>query len=146
MPENCGTRINHGLQRGLVSLEVGNQDLDRAARHGLMDAADRLSVDPRATVGQLVAIHARNDDVLQFHLLDGLGNSSRLILVQRRRHAVRDTTVLAGARAYVTENHERGRSVFPALSDVRTAGFLTYSVKALGPHHLLEAEIVRPTR
>ena len=61
----------------LVPLEIGNEHLDRAAGHALVDLPDRLGEDVRAEVGQVVAIDRRDHRVLELHLGDRLRRRAR---------------------------------------------------------------------
>ena len=55
-----------------------------------------------------------------------------------------DGAVGAVPRADVAEDHERGRAVLPALTDVRAVGFLADGVEVELAHQLLEPEVLRP--
>ena len=55
--QDVGPGRDHGVQRGPVSLEVGDQDLHRAAGHARPDLADAGREDRRAPVALVVAVH-----------------------------------------------------------------------------------------
>ena len=76
--EDVRTGVEHGAQRRLDALEVGNQHLDAAVGHARPRPPDRVGEDRRAAVGQVVAIDRRDDGVLQAHALDGFGDARRL--------------------------------------------------------------------
>ena len=63
--DDLGLRVDHHLEGGLVALEIADEDLDGHPGARLADADDRLGPDARAAVGQVVAVHARDDDVLE---------------------------------------------------------------------------------
>ena len=143
MAQNGGLRIHHDLERVFITLEVRDEHFHGAPRNLLVDARDRVGVDAGTTVRELVAIHARDDDVLQRHLFHGLGDPARLVLVEFGRHPVGNATVLARPCAYVTKDHEGGGTSFPAFADVRAAGLFANRMQALRPHHPLEVKIIR---
>src|ERR1051325_3003574 len=78
----------------------------------------------------------------QRHPLDRVRDAGGLGHVELVRLAVRDRAVGARARADVTEDHEGGRAVMPALADVGTARLLADRVELQLLHHALEAQVV----
>ena len=67
----------------------------------------------------------------------------RLLAVFPRRTTVSDRAIAAVARADVAENHEGRGSFFPALTDVRTVGFLADGVEIPLAHEPAQSEVVR---
>ena len=59
---------------------------------------------------------------------------------------MRDRTVRAVSCADVAKDHERGRAVLPALTNVRAMRFLADRVQVEVAHELAEPEVVRPAR
>ena len=56
---------------------------------------------------------------------------------------MRDGAIGAVPRAYVAEDHERRRAVFPAFPDVRTMRLFANRVQIEIAHQLLELEVLR---
>ena len=126
--ECVGPLGHHGAQSVPVTLEVGYQDLDPASREPLSDLADALREDEGPAVGKVIAVYRSDDRVLKAHHLNGLGQTHRLLEVERRGPAGLDGTVGAGARADVAEDHEGGGPSVPALADVGAVGLFAYGV------------------
>ena len=125
------------MERILVTLEVRDEYLYRAARHRFVDRANCLRIDASTAVRQLVPIDAGDHHVLERHACDGLCYATRLVHIEFVRHSVGDTAVFTGSRADVAENHESGRAGLPALADVRTTRLFTNGVEALRSHLFL---------
>src|SRR6185503_11721224 len=100
--------------------------------------ADAIDEVARAAVAQVVAIDARDHDVLQLHRGDGLAQVARLLRVQRLRPAVRHVAEGAAARAQVPHDHESGRAVPEAFADVGARGFLAHRVQVRLAKRLLD--------
>src|SRR6185503_12478310 len=103
----------------------------------------RLGEDEGAEVGEVVAIDGGDHGVLELHLADRLSDSGWLLDIVFRWPAVRDGAVRAVPRADVTQDHERGSAVLPALADVGAAGFLAHGVEVELAHQVLQPEVVR---
>ena len=144
--EHLGFRRHHRLERRPVTLEVGDQHLDRTAGHPVADPLDGLGEDGRSAVGEIVTVHRRQHGVLQTHLLDRLGGTARLVEVDLTGAA--GGHVAEGARpgAPVAEQHQRRRSLRPALVDVGTAGFLAHGVELHVAHQPLEVAVALGAR
>src|SRR3989449_6781435 len=97
-----------------------------------------------AAVGEIVAIHRRDHDVLETELADGASHALGLLAVLPRRSPVRDRTVAAVPRAHVAQDHEGGGRVLPALADIRTVRFLAHGMQVGVAHEPLEPEVIRP--
>ncbi len=65
--QNLGVSMDDRSKRGRIALEVSNQRLDGHLGTFLMDLPDGLSPNLRAAIGQVVAIDAGDDYVLQAH-------------------------------------------------------------------------------
>ncbi len=143
-----GEHVGFGLHdRGDVpfpALEVGGQDLHRAARHGLPDRPDGCRPEACSAVGQVVAGHAGHHHVPEAHRRHRLRDPSRLLLVHRARLGGHDVAEPAAPGALLAEDQERGLPVLPALEDVGAAGLLAHRVEALAAHQALEGRVVRP--
>src|SRR5262249_39692658 len=83
-------------------------------------------------VGQVVAIHARDDRVAQAHAGDAARHARRLERVVPRRLARLDVAEAAAARAGVAEDHERRGATLPALARVRAGPLPADRVQSLG--------------
>ena len=106
-PTSSGTRV-----------EVGDEDLDAGAGVELVHLADRLGVEPRAAVGQVVAGDAGDGGVAQAHLLHRLGDPARLVAVEVLGAAGVDLAEVAAAGALLATDEEGRLAVLPALEDV----------------------------
>ena len=133
-------------QRLVAAVEVGDQHLDAHARALAPQLADRVGEDVRAAVGQVVARDAGDDDVLEAHLLDRLGDAARLVLVVPRRPAGLDGAEAAGPGADVAEDHDRRRALLPALPDVWAVRLLAHRVERQAAQDALQVVVVLAAR
>ena len=140
--EDVRTRVEHGVERRLDALEVGDQHLDAARRHALTRQPDRFGEDRRAAVGQVVAIHRRDHREREAHPRHGFGHPRRFRGVELVGPSMRDRAIGARPRAHVAEDHERGRAVVPALPDVGAAGVLAHGVQLQLLHDALQPDEV----
>jgi len=81
--EDVGSGVDDEAQRVGIALEVGDQDLDRCLRQAAANLSNTRREDLRPTVRQVVAIHTRNDDVLEAHLCHCVGEALRLAGIER---------------------------------------------------------------
>ena len=93
-----------------------------------------------ATVGEIVAVDARDDDMGKAELGGRLRHVFRLARVERARQPGLHVAEGAGARAGVAHDHEGGVLLLPALADIGAAGLLAHGVQAVRPHDLLRLE------
>src|SRR4029453_10014262 len=114
-----------------VGVEVGDEQFDAAAGQLGVDLADRLGVQPRPAVGQVVAGDAGDGRVLQAHGGGALGHPAGLVGVVVGGLAGVDLAEVAAPGALVAADEERGLAVFPALVDVGAAGRFGDGVQAL---------------
>ena len=121
---------------------VGDEDLDTGVRAQAAQLADGRREGAGAAVGQVVAADAGDDDVLEAHDGDGLGDAARLVGVVPVRAAGLDGAEAAGPGAGVAEDHDGRRALLPALADVRAAGLLADGVERLAAHEVLELRVV----
>ena len=125
-------RCREDLQGTVVAAaEVGCEDLDAGARRQrprLPDAFDEVG---RATVAQVIAVDAGDDDVFERQCGDRARQVARLGGVECIRAAVADVAERATPGALVTHDHERGRALAEAFADVRAGGFLANRVQAV---------------
>ncbi len=132
---DVGPRRDDRLDRGLVLVaEIGGQDFDRGVRRVAAKRLDHLDELARAAVGQIVAVDAGDDDMLQAQF----GRRDRDMLglqrVDRARHPRLDVAEGAGPRAGVAEDHHRGVLLGPAFADVRAGRFLAHRGQAQLAH------------
>src|SRR5690606_39229744 len=127
-------------------LEVRNEDLDAHVRAGLLGADDRLGPDARAAVGELVAVDARDDDVLEAHEGEAFGDAPGLVAVEHGRAAGLDVAEAAGAGAGVAQDHDGGDAAGPALAHVRAAGLLADRVQLVLGHDVAQALVAGAAR
>ena len=142
--KTSGRAREHGSERLLLHAEeVRRQHLDgRLGQLGL-EGADRRREVARTSIGEVVAVDGRDDDVLQSHRRRGLGEAERLQRVGRRLGlAGGDVAVAARSRAGVAEDLEGRRATAPALTDVRAASLLADRHEARAVQQL--ADVVVP--
>src|SRR3546814_6169657 len=108
-----------------------------------MDLPHGLGIEPRSTVGKVVASDAGDGGIFELHLLDALGHTSRLVAVQRRRLPGVDLAEVTATGALLAADQEGCLAVFPALDDVRAAGLLAVRVQALALHELNQLVLLR---
>ncbi len=114
-----------------LRVEVRDEQLHPAAGQQLMDLADRLGVQPRAAVREVVASDAGDRGVAQPHRLHRLGDPSGLVTVEVSGFAGVDLAEVATPRALVAADEERRLAVLPALIDVGAPGGLADGVQTL---------------
>ena len=147
MVENIGARRDNRFERRPFAAKIGNEHFDPATRDAPANFFNGAGKNSGSTVGLVVAIHGSDDGIAQAHLLDGFGNAQRLVFLGRaNRLARRDGAETAGARADVSQNHERGSAMIPALAHVGAAGALTDGVQVERAHDALQVLIVRPAK
>ena len=95
------------------------------------DDADEL---PRAAVGQVVAVDAGDDDVLEPERAGGFGDVEGFEPVDRPRHPGLDVAEGAGPRARIAEDHHRGVLLRPAFPDVGARRLLAHRRQAEAAH------------
>jgi len=81
--EHIGARGEDAVERPLVAAEVGHQDLDRGLRQGSAQRRDRGGEVGSAAVLEVVARHARHDDMAEAEPLGGRRDARRLVRVRR---------------------------------------------------------------
>ena len=140
---DLGGGVEHGADRLLAPLEIGDEHLDGAVGELRVDLADGLGEDVGAEVGEIVAVDRGDHRVLEIELGDCRGDAGRLLDVVRGRASVRDRAVGAVTRADVAEDHEGGGAMLPALADVGAVGLGAHGMQPKVLHQLLHAEIVR---
>ena len=76
--------IHHDLEGFEAAFEIGDEDLDGAARVKFTDAPDDHGKDGRAAVTALIAVDGGDHRMVQVHGLDRLGDPLGLFPVQGR--------------------------------------------------------------
>src|SRR5262249_44950884 len=71
--DDLGVGLQHRFNRGFAGIEVGNEDLDNNARYGGANGFNRAPEVVGASVGQIVAGHGRDHDVLEAHAAGRFG-------------------------------------------------------------------------
>ena len=137
-----GRDENTSARWSRVAREVGDEDLHAGARRLAVDLADRLRVEPRALVGQVVAGDARDGGVAQLHPHHRLGDAARLVDVVVGGLAGVDLAEVAAAGALRAADEEGRLAVLPALVDVRAAGLLAHGVQLLALHEALQLPVL----
>src|SRR6478736_6323613 len=95
------------------------------------NGADAIDEVRSAAVPQIVAIHARDDDVAQAERGNRPREIDGLVGIERQRTAVPDVAERAAPRADVAHDHERGRALAEAFADVRARRFLANRVQTV---------------
>src|SRR5829696_7784935 len=131
------------LEQLRFAVEVRDQQLDAGVGIERFDGPDGFGVQPRATVGQVVAGNARDGGVAQPHRLHALGDAAWLVAVERGGFTGVDLAEVAAPGALLAADQEGGLAVLPALEDVRAAGFLTDRVQPFAPDQGLEFLVLR---
>jgi hypothetical protein len=140
--EDVRPALHDRAQRPIGAIEVRDEDLHAHARALAAKGADGLGEDVGAAIGQVVARHAGDDNVLEVHLADSLGDAARLVLVVPGRATGLDGAEAAGAGAGIAEDHDRRRALLPALPDVGAAGLLADGVEGQVAQDALELVVV----
>ena len=96
----------------------------------------------RAAIGQIVVIDRRDDHVVQAQARNRLGDTPRLVGIERTHFAMRDRAVGAITRAHVAHQHEGGRTMREALADIRTARLLADRMQPQLGQQRLGAEVL----
>jgi hypothetical protein len=78
----CGSGVDHHLERGQLPSKSGISTSTDISGQALAGADDRLGPDAGAAVGELVAVDARDDDVLEPHEGERLGDAAGLVPVE----------------------------------------------------------------
>jgi hypothetical protein len=144
--EHVRPRLDHDLQRALLVLEVGGQDLDRRLRRRGPHRVDHVGEVLRPAVGQVVAVDRGDDDVIEAELGTGLGDVLRLVGVELVGPAGGDVAERAGAGANRAQDHHRGMALRPALPDVRAGRLLAHRVELERAHQLARLAVFRRGR
>ena len=113
-----------------VSPVISAENLDARSRDAFVDRSHGIGEYQRASVGKVVAIHRREDEILPTQIADGFGDAQRLEPIDVASWITGfDVAKAAAARAKIAQNHDRCGARAPALGHVRTGGFFTNGVK-----------------
>src|SRR5438034_1851833 len=141
--EGCIQRFERALD---APPEIRHEDLDFRTGRALAHRADAVDEVTRAAVFQVVAVHARNDDVGEAERGDRLREVLRLLGIWRERPSMGDVAERTAPRAQVPQDHE-GRGAFSeALADVGAGGFLAYGVQIIFAQDALDVVKTRTGR
>jgi hypothetical protein len=139
--EDLGFLVEDFLEGVPVAAEIGDEDFDADAGGLEADLADGVSPDGGATVGQLIAIDAGDDDVLEGHFGDRLADSAGLVEIECGRASGGDVAEAAASGADVAEDHEGGGARVPAFAHVGTHGRLADGVELFFVNEVEEAAV-----
>ena len=128
--EHLRTGAEHRTQLVGLAVEVGDEQFDAGLRVLPMDLANRLGVEPRAAVEQVVAGNAGHGRVSQVHRGDRLRDPTRLVSIEGGRPSGVDLAEIAAPGALLAADEERRLAVLPALVDVGAARLLAHGVQA----------------
>ena len=136
-------RLEDLRQQCRVGVEIRDQQLHPGVRVEVLDRADGLGVQPRTTVGQVVAGHPGDRRIAQPHRLHAFGDAARLVAVEFGGLTCVDLTEVAAAGALFAADEEGGLAVLPAFEDVRAARLLADGVQPFAPDQGLEFRVLR---
>ena len=122
MVEDVRPRVEDRIQCRARALKVGRQDFDDGLGQSGADRADGAGEVPCPAVRQVVARHARDDDVAEAQPSGGFGDRFRFVLARRAgvRRRYRAKPARAGAR--FAENQKCRRPARVTFGEVRTVG------------------------
>ena len=124
---NVGTSFDDRLHRAFdLVAKIGRQDFDCGRRGVPTQRLDDLHKLARTAIGQVIAIHRSNHDMLQPHFCSRYRNMFGLKRIDGAGHARLDVAKCAGAGANITEDHHRRMLLGPALADIRARRFFTH--------------------
>src|SRR6056297_2880965 len=140
--EHVRFRRDHGLDdRGDAFQEIGRQDLDRRTGRAFADRADRHGEMLRPAILEVVAVHGRDDDMVQAELLDRVCDAPRLEQVEILRPPRGHVAEGAAAGAYLAHDHHGGVALGPAFAGVGTARLLADRHQLVLSHDLVRLAI-----
>jgi hypothetical protein len=115
-----------------VTIQVRTEQLEADLWAPLVNRFYAGSVMGGTTIGQIVAIDHRDDDMGQAHAVDRLGQFGGLLGIQGWWNFLRaDGTEPAATGADFTRDHESRSSSAPAIVDIRAAGLFADGVQAV---------------
>jgi hypothetical protein len=76
-----------------------------------------------------ISIHRSNDHMLETHHLDRFGDSFRLFQIQLQRFPLVHCAVATSPGADISQNHEGGHAMIPALPHIGTLGFFANRIQ-----------------
>ena len=120
--EDVGLGGEDGRKGRVFALEVGYENLDPCGGGGGADGADNGRPVRGPAVGEVVARHGGDDDLVQPAGAHRLGHAARFVGVGRHGGLLRDVAEAAVARALGAENEDGGMAAPPAVAEVRAGG------------------------
>ena len=141
MGQDIRLGLNDPVEVGGVFSEIGNQDLHLGGRAGLANVENGPGKDLGPLIFQVVSIHRSDDGVPELERANGLSHAKRLGQIVAERSARLDGAEAASSGTDIAQDHEGGRTAFPALPDVGTVGTLTNGMKGVGADQLLEVVV-----
>src|SRR5262249_37222846 len=124
----------------MIALEVRYQNLDAGSWNEILDRARRGREMSGASVRKIVAVDRGHHDMAQTQSRHRPRDAFRLVGVHCQRTAVGHGAETAVAGTGVTEEHEGGGLVPPALAEIRAARFLAHGVQTELLHHRASLE------
>ena len=147
VPEYMRPSVDHLLQHNSIPHKVRDQYLHGAIGGLAANLADGLRPNCRPAVGQLITVHRGDHAMTQPHQLHRLAHPARLVRIQGGRSAGGHRTEATGAGAYLSQDHQSGGAVLPALVNVGAAGFLAHRVQPPSVYqHLKEFIVISSTQ
>ena len=127
----------------LIPFEIRNQNFNRAAWTELSGLPNCFSKDPGAAIAQFIPVHRCDHGMSKAQRLDRFCDATRFFVVDRRRPACLDCTVVASPGADVAQDEERRGARVPTFPSIRTASFFADGMELEPVHRLLDVEVVR---
>src|ERR1700704_883885 len=116
--EDVRLGVNDDFQCAVLAQKVGRQDLDGRLGTTLADRPNGVGKMAGSTIGQIVAINRRNNDVRKAELSGRISDMSGLTRIQRSWQSGLYIAERARARACIAHDHERRVFLLPALANI----------------------------
>jgi len=123
-----------GFERSFLAQKIGGQDLDRRAGRGGSDGADRAREMLSTAIIQIVPIDRGHNNVRQPECCNRLGDTPRLVRVEKIGPAGSDIAEGTPAGADAAENHDRCMLLLPTFADIRATCLFAHGIEGVLPH------------
>jgi len=127
--ENLRFGREHGLNRRVVVIEIGDENFDDDARVRRAHRFNRSLKVLGAAILQIVTGDRCDDDMSELHPSGRLRHPRRFVGLQRKRFGGGDGAKVTIARAAIARDHEGGCSLAPAFPMIRAFGTFAYGMK-----------------
>ena len=127
--ENFRARGEHGVDGGIVVQKIRREHFDDDFGIHRAHALDDILKMRRAAIGQIIARHGGDDDVIELHPPRGFGDAFRFVILECLRFAGIHRAEATRARAAIAGDHKSGGAFAPAFPMVRAARTFTNGVE-----------------